>query len=92
MTQDTICALATPPGGAIAVVRVSGPDAVTITDSIFSKSLTDAQGYTLHFGQIIDSEGKDLDEALEDLSLSSGLLTPTPAKIVRKSIVMVVHI
>ena len=64
MTQDTICALATPPGGAIAVVRVSGPDAVTITDSIFSKSLTDAQGYTLHFGQIIDSEGKELDEGL----------------------------
>ena len=64
MTQDTICAIATPPGGAIAVVRVSGPDAVTITDSIFSKSLTDAQGYTLHFGQIIDSEGKELDEGL----------------------------
>lgn len=64
MTQDTICALATPPGGAIAVVRVSGPDAVAITDSIFSKSLADAQGYTLHFGQIMDTEGKELDEGL----------------------------
>ena len=64
MTQDTICAIATPPGGAIAVVRVSGPDAVAITDSIFSKSLADAQGYTLHFGQIMDAEGKELDEGL----------------------------
>ena len=64
MKQDTICALATPPGGAIAVVRVSGPNAVPITDSIFSKSIDKAEGYTLHFGQIVDSEGKELDEVL----------------------------
>ena len=62
--KDTICALATPPGGAIAIVRVSGPNAVSITDSIFSKSLEDAQGYTLHFGQIMDVEGKELDDVL----------------------------
>ena len=64
MKQDTICALATPPGGAIAVVRVSGPNAVSITDSIFSKSIKDAKGYTLHFGQIMDMDGKELDEVL----------------------------
>ena len=64
MKQDTICALATPPGGAIAVVRLSGPDAVAITDSIFSKSIKDAEGYTLHFGQIKDMDGKELDEVL----------------------------
>ena len=64
MTQDTICALATPPGGAIAVVRVSGPEAVSITDSIFSKSIKDVEGYTLHFGQIMDMDGKELDEVL----------------------------
>ena len=64
MKQDTICALATPPGGAIAVVRVSGPDAVAITGSIFSKSLEKALGYTLHFGQIKDMDGKELDEVL----------------------------
>ena len=64
MTQDTICALATPPGGAIAVVRVSGPNAIPITDSIFSKSIKDAEGYSLHFGQIMDMEGKELDEVL----------------------------
>lgn len=64
MKQDTICALATPPGGAIAVVRVSGPDAVAISGSIFSKPLDKAEGYTLHFGQIVDVEGKELDEVL----------------------------
>ena len=64
MKQDTICALATPPGGAISIIRVSGPDAVSITGSIFSKSLDEAEGYTIHFGQIVDMEGKELDEVL----------------------------
>jgi tRNA modification GTPase len=63
-TQDTICALATPPGGAIAVIRVSGANAVSITDSIFSKPIKDAEGYSLYFGQIMDMDGKELDEVL----------------------------
>ena len=33
--QDTICAIATAPGGAIGIIRVSGPDAITITNRIF---------------------------------------------------------
>lgn len=64
MKQDTICALATPPGGAIAIIRVNGPDSIAITGSIFSKSLDKAEGNTLHFGQIVDVEGKELDEVL----------------------------
>ena len=64
MEQDTICALATPPGGAIAVVRVSGPEAVGITDCIFSGNLKKAKGHTIHFGNVIDAEGKELDEVL----------------------------
>lgn len=67
MKQDTICALATPPGGAIAIVRVSGPDAITVTEKIFSKSLEKAKGYTLHFGQVTDADGKELDEVLVSL-------------------------
>lgn len=67
MKQDTICALATPPGGAIAIIRVSGPDAITVTEKIFSKSLEKAKGYTLHFGQVTDAEGKELDEVLVSL-------------------------
>lgn len=67
MKQDTICALATPPGGAIAIIRVSGPDAIAVTEKIFSKSLEKADGYTLHFGQVTDAEGKELDEVLVSL-------------------------
>ena len=67
MKQDTICALATPPGGAIAIVRVSGPDAIKVTENIFSKSLEKAKGYTLHFGQVTDADGKELDEVLVSL-------------------------
>lgn len=63
-TQDTICALATPPGGAIAIVRVCGPNAISITDNIFSKSIKDAKGFTIHHGQIMDMDGKELDEVL----------------------------
>lgn len=50
--MSTICAPATATGGAMAVIRVSGPDAVAITSRIFSKDLTQAKGYTLHYGWI----------------------------------------
>ena len=62
--NDTICALATPPGGAIAVIRVSGRDAVSMTNAIFSKSLDHAEGYTIHFGQVADEKGVVLDDVL----------------------------
>ena len=62
--NDTICALATPPGGAIAVIRVSGHDAVAVTDAIFSKPLDLAEGYTIHFGQVADEKGVVLDDVL----------------------------
>lgn len=50
--MSTICAPATAQGGAMAVIRLSGPDAVAITSRIFSKDLTSAKGYTLHYGWI----------------------------------------
>ncbi len=52
--MSTIAAIATAPGGAIGIIRVSGDNAISITDSIFSKDILNAQGYTLHYGQIID--------------------------------------
>ena len=36
MQQDTICAIATAQGGAIGVIRVSGPEAISITSQIFT--------------------------------------------------------
>ena len=53
---DTIIALSTPPGsGAIGVIRLSGPDAITLTNEVFSgKDLTQQASHTLHFGLIKD--------------------------------------
>ena len=52
--QTTICAPATATGGAISVIRISGPDAVSIANGIFSQDITDAKGYTLHYVRIPD--------------------------------------
>ncbi|WP_344769283.1 tRNA uridine-5-carboxymethylaminomethyl(34) synthesis GTPase MnmE [Pedobacter ginsengiterrae] len=56
--QDTIIALSTPPGsGAIGVIRLSGPDAITLTNAVFSgKDLEKQASHTLHFGLIKDGE------------------------------------
>ena len=52
---DTICALATGGGmSAIALIRISGTDAIKISDKIFSKNLLDKESHTVHFGNIID--------------------------------------
>lgn len=55
-TTDTICALSTPAGrGGIAVVRVSGPDAIDITNSIWKgKTLLQAKSHTTHLGTVLD--------------------------------------
>lgn len=50
----TIAAIATAPGGAIGIIRVSGPDAIRATNAIFSKDILCAKGYTLHYGNIAD--------------------------------------
>lgn len=49
---DTICAPATAQGGAIAILRISGPKAIEAADAIFSRNIRDAHGYTLHYGSI----------------------------------------
>ncbi|QPH40380.1 tRNA uridine-5-carboxymethylaminomethyl(34) synthesis GTPase MnmE [Pedobacter endophyticus] len=56
--QDTIIALSTPQGsGAIGVIRLSGPDAIALTNSVFAgKDLEQQASHTLHFGLIKDGE------------------------------------
>ena len=69
MHNDTIVALATPSGsGAIAVVRLSGNNAIAIVDAHFKsvinkKSLVQQKTHTIHLGHIVD-EGRTLDEVL----------------------------
>ncbi|EHO10493.1 tRNA modification GTPase mnmE [Myroides odoratimimus CCUG 12901] len=66
--QDTIVALATPSGaGAVAIIRVSGKDAITLVNGIFksikNKDLTTQKTHTLHLGHIVDGE-RVLDQVL----------------------------
>ena len=52
--NDTICALATAPGGALGIIRISGPKALEILSHIFTKDLSDAQPNTIHYGHIVE--------------------------------------
>ena len=68
MNEECICALATPAGGAIGIIRLSGVQAIEITDKIFApangKSLADAKPNTLHYGEVKDKEGNTIDDVL----------------------------
>ena len=65
MIQDTICAVATASGiGAISIIRLSGPNAISICDSVFiTKSLEEQKSHTIHFGTI-RSDSNIIDEVL----------------------------
>lgn len=66
-TEDTITALATPLGtSALAIIRLSGPEALSIGASCFSNPhrLEHAQSYTQVYGFIIDKDGSKIDEVL----------------------------
>ena len=67
LEQDTIYALATPSGsGAIGVIRISGPEAITICRGIFTgKDLEKQKGQSLLFGSIQDG-----DETIDEVLLS----------------------
>jgi tRNA modification GTPase len=69
--NQTIVALATPNGiGAIGVIRLSGPDAITIANSVFNgKDLTKQASHTIHFGGIADGDMM-LDEVLVSLFIA----------------------
>lgn len=66
MNERTIAALSTPQGtGGIAVIRISGNDAISICDKIFkgSKKLSDCESHTIHYGHIVSGD-KVIDEVL----------------------------
>ncbi len=64
--DNTICAPTTAPGGAMAVIRISGLHAIRCVDRIFRgrTSLAEAQGYSMHFGSVIEADGSLLDEVI----------------------------
>lgn len=62
--NNTICAIATSPGfGAISIIKISGSEAITISDSIFSGNLIDCPTNTIKYGYIVDGDIK-IDEVL----------------------------
>src|ERR1041385_3339542 len=70
IAEDTIAAIATPLGeGGLAVIRISGPQALVLADRCFapsgrlSKKPSTAASHTIHFGHVV-SDGQRLDEVL----------------------------
>ena len=61
---STISALATPAGGAIAVIRVSGDQSLPIVQSVFSGDLSTAKGGTFHYGEIKADNGETIDDVV----------------------------
>ncbi len=61
--MTTICASATTTGGAIAVIRISGPETFSVLAKVFSKDLSNAKGYTVHYGNITNGD-ETIDEVL----------------------------
>lgn len=64
--NDTICAVSTPAGtGGIAVVRVSGPQAICIADRLWrGRRLTEATSHTTHYGSLTDLDGRTIDDCV----------------------------
>ena len=71
MSTSTICAVSTASGGAIGVVRVSGSQAISITEQVFravnGKPLSERKASSLTFGHIVDENDKVVDEVLVSL-------------------------
>ncbi len=69
INNDTICAVSTPPGiGGIAVIRISGNEAIAIADKVWQgKPLNKATSHTAHLGTIVDEHGEAIDQAVATL-------------------------
>lgn len=65
-TSTTIIAPATASGGAVMVIRLSGSRAIEIADRLFRgrRRLADADGYTLHYGRVVDHEEQTIDDVV----------------------------
>lgn len=70
MKQATICAIATPAGGALGIVRISGPEAIAMADRLLRLPhgrLADRRGGTLAFGRVVGANGETIDEVVASL-------------------------
>ena len=61
---DTICALATAPGGALGIIRVSGPNAFDVVSSICHIECQSVAANTIHYTNIVNADGEVIDETM----------------------------
>ena len=69
-SNDTVCALATPAGGALGIIRVSGDRAIEAVDTLFrtqGKPLAERRGYSLAYGTLHTTSGEEIDDAVVSL-------------------------
>ena len=62
--SDNICAMATPSGGAIGIIRISGPDSITIVGRLFSRNISEAKSHTLHYGVFASDSSMPIDDVM----------------------------
>lgn len=78
--EDTICAISTSLGvGAISIIRLTGSNAISIVNSIFSRDILDVPTHTIHYGHIVN-DNEQIDEVL--LMIMKGPKTYTTEDIV----------
>lgn len=68
--NETICALATAPGGALGIIRISGVQALEILSRIFTKDLTTAQPNTIHYGHIVENLAIPSSQLIDEVLVS----------------------
>jgi tRNA modification GTPase len=62
---ETIAAIATPPGeGGVAIIRISGKDAISVAGKVFSGPVHRYQTHTVHYGQILNNKRERVDDVL----------------------------
>ena len=74
--NDTICALATALGGAIGIIRISGPQTPEILSRVFSKNLSGAEPNTIHYGHIVEYDAVSQHQNIIDEVLVSIFRAP----------------
>ena len=63
-STDTICALSTAIGGALGVIRISGPEAFSVVSSLCSVCCDTVAANTIHYSHIVNTEGETIDEVM----------------------------
>ena len=79
MNSETICALATAPGGALGIIRISGPQTFEILSHVFSKDLKDlahTEPNTVHYGHIVEYDAVSQHQNIIDEVLVSIFRAP----------------